>query len=385
MKYQFPWIEKIEDVLPHIEGKEEFIVAERENYTVINYVVAMGDTFDMHDSDDEGNYVYDWTGAMRRECRGLIFDKSGKLISRPFHKFFNVGEREETQPNKIDLSKPHVVLEKVDGSMIRPLVINGELRLATKMGVTEVAEQAERWLNAQEDADFKKDFLIICFNRGLTPLLEWVSRDNKIVIDYENADLIYLGTRVNKTGEYFFMQNPPFTTVEMHGNVNGDFSEYIAKARQQEGREGDIIRFEDGHMVKLKNDWYVRIHKVKDMIRFDRNILDLMMNEEIDDVVSIMDAADVKRIRDYEVMFWNLFANTEGRLEGLQMLAKTVYGGDKKRVALEMVPNLLNKDDGSFIFRMLDGKNVRDLLIEHVKKNMNNNTKYDGLIEWMKK
>lgn len=385
MKYQFPWIEKIEDVLPHIEGKEEFIVAEREDYTVINYVVAMGDTFDMYDSDDEGNYVYDWTGAMRRECRGLIFDKSGKLISRPFHKFFNVGEREETQPNKIDLSKPHVVLEKVDGSMIRPLVINGELRLATKMGVTEVAEQAERWLNKQENAQVLKDWLVMCFNNEVTPLLEWVSRDNKIVIDYENDDLVYLGTRVNLTGEYAFVKDCPFNRVEMHGTVNGDFSEYIAKARQQEGREGDIIRFEDGHMVKLKNDWYVRIHKVKDMIRFDRNILDLMMNEEIDDVVSIMDASDVKRIRDYEVMFWNLFANTEGRLEGLLAIAKTVYGGDKKRVALEMVPNLLNKDDGSFIFRMLDGKNVRDLLIEHVKKNMNNNTKYDGLIEWMKK
>jgi hypothetical protein len=46
-----------------------------------------------------------------------------------------------------------------------------------------------------------------------------------------------------------------------------NIQEYVNRSRLDENREGDIIRFEDGHMVKCKNDWYVRIHKTKDIIQ----------------------------------------------------------------------------------------------------------------------
>jgi hypothetical protein len=92
--------------------------------------------------DDRTKYLW----AVRRELRGLIFDESGQVISRRFHKFFNstftfhvsktdpvnvfsnvvdeygvvcvVGELPETKPELIDLSKPFTILEKLDGSMI---------------------------------------------------------------------------------------------------------------------------------------------------------------------------------------------------------------------------------------------------------------------------
>jgi len=159
MRYQFPVIRHISDVLPHIEGRDEFVVAEREGYTVINYVVAMADTFNMSGSDD-------LTGAIRREGRGLIFDRDGNLMSRPFHKFFNVNEREETQTHVVDMSQPHVIMEKMDGSMIRPILVDGYLRLATKMGVTDVAMQAETWLAACDPS--MKEWLRQCVYDSVT-------------------------------------------------------------------------------------------------------------------------------------------------------------------------------------------------------------------------
>jgi tRNA splicing ligase len=108
MFYDFPKIETIEDVLPHIEGRDEFRVLEKDGYTVVNYAVAFEETFKWDSNDPIGS-------AVRRECRGLIFDSKGKLISRPYAKFFNVGEKEETQIHKINLYEPHVVLEKLDG------------------------------------------------------------------------------------------------------------------------------------------------------------------------------------------------------------------------------------------------------------------------------
>ena len=52
---------------------------------MINYVVSTPETFaTMNDIGD----------AIRRECRGMIFDgDTGIIISRPYHKFFNAGEK----------------------------------------------------------------------------------------------------------------------------------------------------------------------------------------------------------------------------------------------------------------------------------------------------
>jgi hypothetical protein len=108
MNYDFPKINHITDVLPHIEGRKEFRVMEKEGYTVIQYMVALEDTFKWDDNDPVGS-------AVRRECRGITFDEEGKLICRKYHKFFNAGEKEETQLNKINLYEPHIVLEKLDG------------------------------------------------------------------------------------------------------------------------------------------------------------------------------------------------------------------------------------------------------------------------------
>jgi RNA ligase len=375
MHYKFPEIRTINDVLPAIAGRDEFVVAERDFGTVINYLVSMPDTFRMEGPNDV-------MGAIRRECRGLIFDTEGNIMSRPYHKFFNVNEREETQVHKIDLSAPHVIMEKLDGSMIRPLLVDGHLRLATKMGVTEVAMNAEVWLATQDP--WKKEWLLDNVLSGTTPLFEWTSRKNQIVIDYAVDDLVYLGSRKNETGEYFFEDMAPFTQVPRYGSVSGNLSDYIARAREQEGREGDIIRFADGHMLKVKNDWYVRIHKTKDIVAVDRNIVELVLNETIDDTRAMLDPSDLVRVDGVEASFWEAFENAAGRLEGLEMLARTIYGADKKRIALDMVPNLFNKADGGFIFRLIDGHSCRDLLLDYCKKNIGSTPKYEALMEWMK-
>jgi len=376
MNYQFPIIRTISDVLPHIEGRDEFVVAEREGYTVVNYIVAMADTFDMTGSNDLG-------GAMRRECRGLIFDAEGNLMSRPFHKFFNVNERAETQTHEIDMSQPHVIMEKMDGSMIRPILVDSYLRLATKMGVTEVAMQAEEWLAKHTHTEHLKQWLRWCIDTDVTPIFEWVSPFNQIVLAYEEADLVLLSMRDNETGEYHMPDTCPFNTVSTYGSMEGNILEYVARQREAEGREGDIIRFADGHMLKVKNDWYVRIHKTIDRVKFDRNIVDLIINEDVDDVIPMLPQEQVTRIRDFETRFWVAFKQKENRLYGLRVAAQQSYEDDRKRIALEFVPTLEHKTDASFIFRMLDGHNIRDLLLQHIEKNINTNVKWDACAEWM--
>jgi hypothetical protein len=74
MDLDFPLIRTIDDVLPAIDGRDEFIVAEREGYKIVNYVVNKEDTFFSGDPEID---------AIRRELRGIIFDENGVLIFTP--------------------------------------------------------------------------------------------------------------------------------------------------------------------------------------------------------------------------------------------------------------------------------------------------------------
>ena len=375
MMYKFPKLNHINDVLPHIEGRDEFIVAERDGYTVVNYVVASNHTFDMENAEDIG-------GAIRRECRGLVFDNDGNLMSRPFHKFFNINEREETLSKEIDLAYNHVIMEKVDGSMIRPLIVENCLRLATKMGVTDVAMKAETWL-ASQDAS-KKAWLREMVEKGVTPLFEWISPFNQIVIPYEEADLIFLGCRDNTTGEYYFDNEAPFTKVQLYGRVNGNLDEYIAKQRECENREGDIIRFASGHMLKVKNDWYVRIHKTIERITFDRNIVNLILNSEVDDAIPLLPQVQVDRVRDVEKRF------TERLPIIIDHYAKywdsvAEAGLDRKRYALEWMPEIKDSDPfaSAYVFGRFQDKDGREMIMKYIEKNLTSNTKWEQCAKWM--
>jgi RNA ligase len=296
MNYEFPTIRNISDVLPAIEGRDEFVVAVKEGYTVINYNVMMADTFDCD---------------IRRECRGIIFDtESGEILRRPYHKFFNVNEREETQDNVVDLSQSHAILEKLDGSMIAPFIVNGQMIWGTKMGATEVAEPVEDFVELNEEYRIFARFTI---RRGYTPIFEWCSRKQRIVLDYKEDQLILTGIRDLTTGRYMShdlmvahaeaYRIPTVRTFE----PETDMKAFVETVRDLEDREGFVVRFSDGHMLKLKCDWYVQIHKAKEKILQDRNIVELILDDKLDDVKAHLPQEDRDRLTVFEDDFnWSL-------------------------------------------------------------------------------
>jgi RNA ligase len=95
-------IAHIDEVLPHVEGRKDFVIKYKQEYTVIDYVYELDDTFD---------------NEYRRECRGLKFTPEGDILARPFHKFFNFNQTPETQAAVVDMKRPHVIMEKADGCL----------------------------------------------------------------------------------------------------------------------------------------------------------------------------------------------------------------------------------------------------------------------------
>ena len=123
------------------------------------------------------------------------------MIARKFHKFFNLGERDETQPHWIDWSHPHLRLVKTNGSLMTPMLRADRVRWASKMGVTRVSQPVEALVEGRDN------YLQVARNahcRGVTALFEWCSSQAQCVIlhDPESA-LVLLAVRDNPSGRYW--------------------------------------------------------------------------------------------------------------------------------------------------------------------------------------
>jgi hypothetical protein len=170
--------------------------------------------------------------------------------------------------------------------------------------------------------------------------------------------------------------------VETHGRFESATT-LLEFTRPLEGVEGFVVAFPDGHRVKVKAEQYLRIHKIKDLIRTDRHIAALILNEELDDVLPLLDEKDHEKVRDYGHQLKISIDIVVSRIDGLVNIAKTVYEGDRKKIALEFIPNLKFKEDARFIFGALDSRDVREEVLKKLRIDVGNTTKYETATKWM--
>jgi hypothetical protein len=178
-----------------------------------------------------------------------------------------------------------------------------------------------------------------------------------------------------------FISRMNIPVVEVHPRFESA-SALLEFVRPLEDLEGFIVDF-DGHKVKAKAELYVAMHRIKDDIRAERYIAKLILGEVLDDKIPLMDEADLAAVRAFEVRFDAAIENVLTRLEGLVTLARVLHGGVKKEVAINFVPNLKNKEDASFIFSALDGKDVRELVLKKVLQATGNGTAFEAAMNWM--
>lgn len=328
LHYPFPTIRHLDDVLPHIAGKPEFIRVDKDGgYTVINYVFQTSDTFPTVDTD---------ALAVLRECRGLIFDtETGEILSRRFHKFFNVGEKPDTA--EIDVGRPHHVIDKLDGSMISPLHVGGGIRWISKMGITHVSMQAEAFVAVHPEYDH---FAAACLEAGETPIFEWMSRGNRIVLDYGVDQLVLVAVRDNLTGHYCpregledFARDFNLPLVQAVSGPLDSIAAFVEQLRGKEGIEGVVITFADGHMVKVKTDWYVQLHRAKDQIARERHLIALILTDKLDDLLSMLPEDDRTRVLKFADAL-NGDLTKFGRAVATVMAMVREEGWDRKTFAL---------------------------------------------------
>lgn len=394
LHYQFPIIRHIDDVLPVIKDRKEFIVAVKDGYTVINYVVAGNDTFPSISETDTFLISEDnLNAAILRECRGIIFDnETGRIIARRLHKFFNVGEREDVALEHVDLTRKHALPIKLDGSMITPIPLATGIRWGTKMGITDVSMQAEEFV---ADKPNYQMFAKHITELGYTPIFEWCSNKQRIVVSHEEDNLVLLAIRENVTGEYVGRSDMEVEARRFNIPVvkvipaQSNSSELLTHIRQWEDEEGVVITFDDGHMAKIKSDWYVRLHKTKDAISSERKVLDLILNGNIDDLKPLMEEDDFNSVVRYETQVMADIYQSAGDIYSLYWYQ--IRGNmDRKTFAVKYMKDYPTW--AKFIFNLFeaDGRSdptkfnesvayalVCDDLIKKIKMSTSNNKSFD--------
>lgn len=227
-----------------------------------------------------------WKQPLALECRGIVFDSiTGECICRPFEKFFNVGENAWTQVGELDFTGCNI-LEKRDGSMLTPALVDGAIFWKTKKSFTsDVAISAAK--NASEKLNA---FCIELMFQGYTPIFEYTDQQHQIVIDYGNTpEFTLLAVRDMATGAYMdytlmcswaieykipYIQRYPMSAEKM-------FEQMATKT----DFEGYVVALQNGMRVKQKTDWYFRMHVIMTQMR-ERDVAEAVINETIDDIKS---------------------------------------------------------------------------------------------------
>jgi RNA ligase len=210
---------------------------------------------------DQTTFERAWQTMYTRNARGLIFDKNtGRLVAKPFPKFFNLGEQEETQLLNLPLDQKYQCYEKCDGSLGIMYFYNKKWNIATRGSFT--SEQA---IKAEE---ILKKYDTGVFNITCTYLLEIIYPENKIIVNYGSEEkLVMLSAyhthteRECEIGAVFNQaRNAGMPTAKEYGHTLEQMIE-LQKTLPKD-QEGFVVRFENGLRVKIKGDEYSKIAKM---------------------------------------------------------------------------------------------------------------------------
>lgn len=251
------------------------------------------------------------------ECRGLILDKQLSVVSRSFDRFFNYGERPETQQH-LDFSKA-VVYEKMDGSLIKIYNHKGFWNISTRgtafaeSGVNgfdlSFKDLVLKALCCEDDADFQEQ-CNACLDSQFTYIFEVTSVENRVVKRYTGYTLWYLASRHNTSGVYGDdfeeYQAQMFGALLPEKYEFSSVEECIETAKHlKDLSEGYVVYQDFVPVCKIKSPAYLAVHAIRGEGLTPKRIKQLVLINEQDEYLTYF-PEDEQFFAPYVVAFDNM-------------------------------------------------------------------------------
>ena len=212
-----------------------------------------------------------WT-EVTMTCRGLVVDGDGRVVARPFPKFFYPGEpAAPTVPDSSEGRWAMRVCEKLDGVLgIGYVGPDGSSRLCTRGSLTSTqGAEANRILGER--------YSEAMFPRGITPLFEIISPACRIIVDYgERRDLVLVAAIDIETGADLALGDLASHDFDWSGPMAQvhrlSFADAVTATKQGnrgQDSEGFVVCFdpvgrsEPSLRFKLKHADYLRMHAAR--------------------------------------------------------------------------------------------------------------------------
>lgn len=322
------------------------------------------------------------------ECRGHMFRLEGDdavLVSLPFPKFFNVSENSFTMD--LDFSRENIdyIAVKEDGSLITTYRdANGDLRLKSKTSLTStMAEDSMELLPKITHPEAHSSLLELCERmerHDYTVILELVSPSNRIVLPYDESNLVVLGARhrkdIGKMLDYEEMTAlslaPYYTADNVLDDIEGDTQEFVESIKDMKGIEGFVIRLKSGQMVKVKTDEYVSLHHAKDSVSSPKRLMGVVLEEATDDLRQMF-SDDEQALAEIENMEHFVTHLANHLVKGAEAFFETNKNLGRKDYAIKGQKEL-EKDQFSLAMSMYSGKEIdyKSFIFKNHKKYLEN-------------
>lgn len=169
---------------------------------------------------------------------------------------------------------------------------------------------------------------------------------------------------------------------EINGNSIGEILDAI---RSMDGIEGFVIRFQDtGLMYKSKCDSYVAMHKAKDNINLEKNVIAMIVNEKVDDVLPLLFGDDRENLSKFNDAVNHAIRETADRLFWVAQASHDNLNGSAKRFSLEVVENYKKHGERGILFTVFNNldkgiEGAIDAVKNIIKNNLSTQTKVESV------
>lgn len=323
----FKIINNIEDIRPAVADLKEIrFLMQPNGITIACYMFMDSKTFLLPEA---------------KECRGIAFDQDGNVVSRPLHKFFNIGEKEWLTPECLLQAELNgeiaAIYEKVDGSMIATSLVDGKLMWRSKKAYhSDVVKLANEYSALPENKELL-EFADEVAHAGMTAIFEITHPQARIVVAQDKPNMQLLHVRNNLTGEYVMLDpNHKIHSLIAKHNVHTvrkfeglTLSQMLDSLANMTDQEGYVVQFKNGDMVKIKCPWYLRFHRSITFLR-ERDIAVLSLHEELDDVKATLTEAgiDLSEVEGVETRLKSILSDYLNEIESIYALDSTMIRKD---------------------------------------------------------
>jgi len=259
-----------------------------------------------------------------QECRGIILDEAdgGRVVARPFDKFFNYGE-----PNAVEIDWGSArVQEKLDGSLCVFYHYAGEWHVATS-GSPDAGGNVHNGTLRFRDLIWEtaRQYGLQLLSPAHTYLCELTSPHNRIVVQHREASLTLLGIRHTETGAW---EDIEASGDYLKGNLPrvrmfplGSYEEMLTSFEEIDPlqQEGYVVVDGRGQRVKVKHPRYVALHLLKE--RFNAAaFVEVLQSGEVPELLTYfpeMEADFIPLRTAYEALIAEIDRDFE-RLKGIE-------------------------------------------------------------------